>query len=84
MRLSMLNTSEQLMPATDVPKANCMPVSSVGMPAMMLAESEKSRPPRPRIMPMKVPRMPREVSRLGISSASWALPGPWVTVSSLM
>ena len=84
MRLSMLNTIEQLTPATEVPKAKRMPDSSTGMPSMIASELEKSNPLRPRIMPMKVPRMPREVSKPGISSARGALPGPWVTVSSLM
>lgn len=84
MRLIMLKQMEQLTPATDVPKANCIPVSSVGMPSIILSALEKSRPPRPSIMPMNVPKMPKEVSRPGIRSANCALPGPWMTVSSLM
>ena len=69
-----MKTRLQLIPATEVPKAKRMPESRFGMPSMSSAASAKLRLERPRDRPMKVPRMPREVSRFGISSASPALP----------
>ena len=44
----------------------------------------KSTLVRPCIRPINVPRMPSEVSRLGMSSASWEWPGLSITLSSLI
>ena len=45
-----------------------------GMLFMVCSASLTSRPPRPRISPMNVPKIPRLVSRLGTTSANWAWP----------
>ena len=76
--------SEQEMPATDVAKAKRMPLSSWGMLWMVPSALLKSTLVRPCISPINVPRMPSEVKRPGMSSASWAWPGFSTTVSSLM
>ena len=72
------------MPATEVAKAKRIPVSSRGMLSIVPCASEKLTLVRPSIRPMKVPRMPSEVSRLGMSSASWEWPGLSITLSSFI
>ena len=74
MRLSTLNTSEQAIPTMEVEKAKVMPPIIWGMLSMVLAASLTSNPPRPRMRPMKVPRMPRLVKSPGITSANCAWP----------
>ena len=78
------NNSEQEMPARDVTNAAFMPSSSTGMPFIRVFASVISSPVRPRVRPMNVPRMPREVSREGISSLRDALPGMVATVRVLI
>ena len=72
--MSILKIRLQLIPATEVPNAKRMPLSRSGIPWISWVESAKFRDESPRDSPMKVPRIPREVSRFGISSETGFLP----------